>query len=308
MHTLLLFKICKLHIYQTLLKLLDTCWQTSRDPASYLLDNPIQIPFEFDTIHPIHILDIIKSLTSKSCTDIDGISSALLKHIGHEICIPLAHIFNRSLITGIFPEALKASRIVPIYKSGPPTSCDNYRPIALVSPISKIIKKIVSIKLTNHLELNKLIYEHQYGFLRNKSTEHNLLHVINNISTALNENKYCIGIFLDLKKAFDTCSHRILLDKLNKLGINGSALNWLKSYLENRCQITDINNHLYEPATINISVLQGTILGPLLFLCYINDLPLSTDLLTFLFADDTTCLASDTHPPSSWFVFFSPLS
>jgi hypothetical protein len=113
MHTLLLFKICKLHIYQTLLKLLDTCWQTSRDPASYLLDNPIQIPFEFDTIHPIHILDIIKSLTSKSCTDIDGISSALLKHIGHEICIPLAHIFNRSLITGIFPEALKASRIVP---------------------------------------------------------------------------------------------------------------------------------------------------------------------------------------------------
>jgi hypothetical protein len=125
-----------------------------------------------------------------------------------------------------------------------------------------------------------------------------VLHVINNISAALNENKYCIGIFLDLKKAFDTCSNRILLDKINKLGINGSALNWFKSYLENRRKITDINNHLSEPATINISVLQGTILGPLLFLCYINDLPLSTDLLTCLFADDTTCLASDTHLPS----------
>jgi hypothetical protein len=160
------------------------------------------------------------------------------------------------------------------------------------------LEKIVATKLTNHLELNKLIYEHQYGFLRNKSTEHNLIHVINNISSALNENKYCIGVFLDLKKAFDTCNHQILLGKLNKLGINGPALEWFKSYLENRQQITDINNHFSEMATINISVLQGTILGPLLFLCYINDLPLSTNLLTFLFADDTTCIDTDSHLPS----------
>jgi hypothetical protein len=160
------------------------------------------------------------------------------------------------------------------------------------------LEKIVSIKLTNHLELNKLIYDHQYGFLRNRSTEHNLLHVINNISTALNENKYCIGIFLDLKKAFDTCDHGILIGKLSKLGINGTSLDWFKSYLKSRRHITDVNSNLSEPATINISVLQGTILGPLLFLCYINDLPLATDLLTFLFADDTTCLDSDSHLPT----------
>ena len=186
------------------------------------------------------------------------------------------------------PEKLKLSRIVPIFKSGDPLSCDNYRPIALVSSLSKILEKYVAIKLTNHLQLNKLLYQHQYGFQRGISTENNLLNVVNFVSSALNKGEYCIGLFLDLKKAFDVCSHDILLKKLEKFGIFDSSLQWFKTYLSNRKQIVDINGNYSEIKTINISVLQGSILGPILFLCYINDLYKATDLASFLFADDTS--------------------
>jgi Reverse transcriptase (RNA-dependent DNA polymerase) len=127
--------------------------------------------------------------------------------------------------------------------------------------------------------------------LRGKCTEHNLLHVTNKITEALNNGKYCVGLFLDLKKAFDVCSHEILLKKLEKgFGINGSALLWFQNYLSNRMQIVDINGTLSQTCNINISVLQGSILGPILFLCYINDLPNVTNLDMFLFADDASGL------------------
>ena len=124
-----------------------------------------------------------------------------------------------------------------------------------------------------------------------KNTEQNLLNVINVISTALNNGDYCIGIFLDLKKAFDCVNHEILLKKLKHLGVRGLALNWFQSYLSDRSQRFYLNGELSDPETIDISVLQGTILGPILFLCFINDLPNSSNLLSFLFADDTQGLA-----------------
>ena len=148
----------------------------------------------------------------------------LIKRIINEINVPLAHIFNLSLSKGVFPEKLKTAKVVPIFKSGRKDLCDNYRPISLLSTLSKILEKIVSIQLTNHLDTSKLIYKHQYGFQKNKSTEHSLLHLSNFINTAINENKYCIGVFLDLKKAFDVCSHKILLKKLERLGIKNNAL------------------------------------------------------------------------------------
>ena len=124
-----------------------------------------------------------------------------------------------------------------------------------------------------------------------------MLHVINYISSALNEGKFCVGVFLDLKKAFDVCNHKILLKKLNHLGVKGLALKWFTSYLSNRYQQVDIEGNLSNPKQINISVLQGSILGPILFLCYINDLPLSSNLNTYLFADDTQGLASGKNLP-----------
>ena len=139
----------------------------------------------------------------------------------------------------------------------------------------------------NHLELNKLIHPNQFGFQRGKNTEQNLLNVINVISKAINEGDYCVGVFLDLKKAFDTVNHQILFKKLKHLGVRGSALKWFQSYLSGRTQRVLIDGKLSGPENIDISIFQGTILGPILFLCFINDLPNSSDLITYLFADDT---------------------
>ena len=192
---------------------------------------------DLGTTNQVHVCDIIKSLQPKNSMDIDGISTKLLKFLAIELSWPLAHIFNLSLTTGIFPDRLKSSRTVPIFKAGRNDLCDNYRPIALLSTLSKILEKMVSVKLVNHLDRNKILYEHQYGFQRQKSTEHSIIHALNFIHKAMNENKYSVGVFFDLKKAFDVCSHDILLMKLSKMGITGTALNWFKSYLSNRTQV-----------------------------------------------------------------------
>jgi hypothetical protein len=169
---------------------------------------------DLGTTNQVHICDIIKSLQPKNSCDIDGISTKLLQKLAIELSWPLAHIFNLSLTTGIFPSRLKASRTVPIFKAGRADLCDNYRSISLLSTLSKVLEKMVSVQLVNHLDRNKLLYEHQYGCQRNKSTEHSIVHALNFIGQAMNDNKYTIGVFFDLKKAFDTCSHDILLMKL----------------------------------------------------------------------------------------------
>jgi hypothetical protein len=169
-------------------------------------------------------------------------------------------------------------RTVPIFKAGNSDLCDNYRPISLLSPISKILEKLIAIQLTNHLELNNLLYQHQYGFQRNKSTLHNLTHLTNYIYSALNDKKYCIGLFLDLCKAFDGCSHSVLFKKLRKYGIHGTTYDWFASYLKDRKQQVDIDGNLSSASTFNISVIQGSILGHILFLIHINDLYNASDL------------------------------
>ena len=181
---------------------------------------------------------------------------------------------------------------------GDHTSCDNYRPISLLSTLSKILEKIVANSLVNHLEINNLLYDNQYGFLRGRSTLHNITKLTSKISQDPNDKKFVIGIFLDLKKAFDTVSHDILLSKLKKIGISGTPLKWFTSYLSIRTQFTEIRGCKSNELAIDISVLQGSILGPILFLCFINDLHLATWLLTLLFADDTAVIDSDTDLPT----------
>jgi hypothetical protein len=153
----------------------------------------------------------------------------------------------------------------------------------------------VYLKLSQHLETNNLIYKHQYGFTRNKSTEHSLIHILNSISTALNDNKYCIGIFIDLKKAFDTVLLNILLQKMEKMGITATELLWFSNYLSNRTQRVKVNGLLSVSAEPDMSVFQGTILGPSLFSCFINDIPNCTGSLTVLYADNTTGLTKMAH-------------
>ena len=263
------------------------------DPKSFFtVLNPPELLF--NETSGGEILAVIRSLEPKSSPDIFGICPKLIKFVDTAISIPLAHIISLSFRDGIFPEKLKTSRVVPIFKAGCPTDCNNYRPISLVSTFAKIFEKIVSIKLKNHLDIHKLLVPNQFGFQKKISTEHCITQLTNYVSDAINQNKFAIGVFLDLQKAFDVVDHNILLGKLENLGIKNKVLEWFRSYLSNRSQIVDINGEISEEAKINISVMQGSILGPLLFLIFINDLPNASELLRLLlFADDTCALDSD---------------
>ena len=265
-----------------------------KDPIAYLseINSPSPPEMHLNEISQGEFINIVEQMEPKSSQDLNGVSTKIIKYLRYELATPLVYLFNLSIRNGIFPAKLKASRTVPVFKSGDPLSCDNYRPISLLSSISKILEKFVANQLVNHLEFNKLLYKHQYGFQRNKSTVHNLLHLTNFVSKELNEKKFVIGIFLDLKKAFDVVNHSILIKKLKHLGLNNKVLEWFTSYLNGRSQCVDINGHISTEKSINISVLQGSILGPLLFICFINDLPTVTNLLTLLFADDTAGLKS----------------
>ena len=274
-------------------KVYQSVQPTTKQPCDYIPDKDIH-PLNFSNISEGLVVQTIDNMDPKTSQDASGISMKMIKFLKLELAKPLAHLFTLSVTTGVFPSKLKTSRTIPIFKAGDNTSCDNYRPISLLSSISKILEKIVACSLVDHLELNNLIYSNQYGFLRNRSTVHSLLHLTNKISRDLNDKKFVLGIFLDLRKAFDCVSHDILLAKLKKLGINDIALTWFTSYLSDRQQCVDIDGHISLPLLIDISVLQGSILGPILFLCFINDLHLSTDMLTLLFADDTIGLDSDT--------------
>jgi Reverse transcriptase (RNA-dependent DNA polymerase) len=185
--------------------------QSNIDPLSYMPINPNVPDFSINNTGPVHVIDVVNAMQCKSSVDSDCISMKLVKFIIYEISVPLAHIFQLSIESGVFPTRFKASRVVPIFKQGDPVLCDNYRPVALVCTFSKILEKMVATDFFNHLDLNNLLYEHQYGFQRKKNTEHNLIQVVNYIGKALNEGNWCIGIFLDLKKAFDTVQHDILL-------------------------------------------------------------------------------------------------
>jgi len=155
-------------------------------PDTFLTDLPEAPSLDLGNVGPIYVSDIIKALPNKSSNDLHGVSLKLLKNVRTEIIVPLAHIFNLSITDGIFPDALKCTRTVPVFKSGNASHCDNYRPISLVPTFSKILEKIIATKLTNHLELNKLLYTHQYGFQKGKQTEHNLINLLNFVSCSIN--------------------------------------------------------------------------------------------------------------------------
>ena len=256
----------------------------------YLKQN-ILSSFSFNTISTEFTTKIINKLKSKSSSGHDGLSSIQLKCISSNIIAILTHIINQSLCTGIFPDSLKLAKISPIFKKGNPHLTDNYRPISLLPIISKVLEKVVFLQVYDYFVENKLLYDSQYGFRKLHSTEYAALEFTDKIVTNLDQGKLPLAIFLDLSKAFDTIDHSILIHKLNYYGIQGTALNWFTSYLHDRKQYVQFNNCNSTPSVITTGVPQGSILGPLLFIIYMNDIAKVTDKFHFtLYADDTSLI------------------
>ena len=269
-------------------------------PATDFPTPKFNTPLNFNlTDSPVtqsEIIEATSQLQNKTSEDLFGVSMSFIKNCIQLISKPLHDIIYKSFESGVVPSQLKIAKVVPIYKGGDRLSPDNYRPISLLPNFSKIVEKIVCNRLTLFLESNNLLSPNQYGFRKEHSTIHPLLHFMNNLTRATNAKKYSVAIFCDLRKAFDTVDHKILISKLNAIGVRGTALKWFVDYLNNRKQFVYIDGVASPLLDIIIGVPQGSILGPLLFIIYINELPLYTSLLNYLFADDTTLQLSHDNP------------
>ena len=198
----------------------------------------------------------------------DGISSSFLKDIFVTIRSPLTSVISKSLTEGVFPSAMKIAQINLLFKGGSNEVCDNYRPISLLPVMSKVIEKVVYKRTVFHLNSNNLIYCKQFGFRQHHSTSDVVNLLVAEILESWNDSLSVIGVFIDLKKAFDTVSHQLILKKLDKLGVKGQLLQWFTSYLTGRSQFTKLGKSISDSATVRVGVPQGSLLGVLLFSAY----------------------------------------
>ena len=238
---------------------------------------------------------VILSMANKRC-GLDNIPIKIYKFFVEKLSGVIAYVFNLSIEQGIFPDRFKRAKVTPIHKSGSPFSVKNYRPISILPVLSKVFEKLMYIKLYTYLERMAFLSDSQYGFRKGLDTTDALLNFMHECHQSLHRGSHLIAVFLDLSKAFDTVSMNILLNKMEHIGIRGIINSWFKSYLSFRTQSVCINNEMSVPGCLTIGVPQGSILGPLLFLIYINDMKRCCELLNCVqYADDTTLYISGSN-------------
>ena len=255
------------------------------------LKNRNSSSFVFEPCTPNEVFLLIGELNSSKSTGPNGIPTEILKMINFVISIPLSKIINICIRSGKHPEKLKLAHVIPIFKKGCRLLVSNYRPISLLSNINKIFEKIMHKRIYAFLDKFNLLYELQFGFRSKYSTSHALIHMTETIRSALDSGFVTCGIFVDFQKAFDTVNHQILLKKLDHYGFRGVVNDWFRSYLTDRKQKVVINGFESSSRSLPHGVPQGSVLGPILFLIYINDLHHSIKYCTtYHFADDTNLL------------------
>ena len=251
--------------------------------------------FFFDPVTSSEVdMEILATPCSNKVYGLYSCPVHLLKSVRHSLSPLLAALMNKSISTGIYPHLLKHAKVIPVYKTGDETDPCNYRPISLLSVFNRLFEKLVYKRLRSYCEKNGIFFSSQYGFRDNCSTQHAILDILNKIQSKTDAKLFSCGTFIDLKRAFDTVDHSILLHKLNHYGVRGIINSWFSSYLSKRSQSTHIGSTVSDKEEIVCGVPQGSVLGPLLFLSYVNDIYRCSQIFDFyLFADDTNLLYSN---------------
>lgn len=237
----------------------------------------------------------IHQIPAKKSNDFNFISPWLVKKCYKNILSPLTKLINLSFQSGIIPAPFKIAKVIPIFKKGDPSCQSNYRPISILPALSKIFEKLFLVQITNFLEKHNLLSENQFGFRKGKSTTKAVVEFVSMVVEGLDGRESTQGVFLDLSKAFDCVDHNILLLKLEQHGIRGLSKQWLKYFLSNRTQIVQVENQTSTKIKLSYGVPQGSILSPLLFLVYVNDIGQSLQRGKLVqYADDSTlCFRSN---------------
>lgn len=273
-------------------------------------DDNIDLPVNYDNNDPYCNLDNIiisvqdvkdnlQILNTNKATGPDNLNPMLLKQASSELAYPLTKLFNLSLQSSTVPNQWKIANVTPVYKKGSANTVSNYRPISLLSVLGKCMERCIFKYLYNFLHSNNILTPSQSGFRPNDSTVNQLLSISSDFYRAIDQGKEIRVVFFDISKAFDKVWHKGLLYKLSNLGIRGNLLKWFHSYLHNRKQCVVINGTKSYLKNVQAGVPQGSILGPLLFLIYINDLVVNIDCNIKLFADDTSIYITVENPFSS---------
>ena len=265
-------------------------------------DLPAPVPFSDcccqDALHDLEIRGImvreeLKKLKRHSAPGPDGIENTVLIEASEELVLPLLLLFKKSLRNSTVPQDWRSANVTPVFKSGNKKLVSNYRPISLTSTVSKIMESLIKSTIRSHLQSNNLIRSSQHGFMDRKSCLSNLLHCMEEVTTILDEGDSADVLYLDFSKAFDKVQHQRLLNKMQQLGIGGKILDWVRAWLSNRMQRVVLNGQQSNMIPVPCSVPQGSVLGPLLFIIFINDIDLCMDIVQLLllkFADDTKAI------------------